>query len=249
MKNRDTLYDIVHRKLPASIRDILPERNRPRIITCLNVRSMYQIRNRPELYGDFDYICMDGKIGIRLQRLMGYRLTSRISFDETSMAPLVYRSVIETGGTIYFIGSHETTIGAFVEKIKASYPEMNICGYSHGYIKDTMEDAISEILRINPDVVVAGLGIPLQDVFAVEMKKRGYPGTVYTCGGYIHQTAMAKTLQYYPRWIDRYDLRFLYRLYKEKEARRRLVYAPAYLTLYLYQLARMRCAGIFGKRA
>ncbi|MDB1069579.1 hypothetical protein PL690_21470, partial [Phocaeicola vulgatus] len=44
------------------------------------------------------------------------------------------------------------------------------------------------------------------------------------CGIKVHQTANNE-IEYYPLWIDRMNLRFVYRMYKEKHTRKRYVQA------------------------
>jgi len=68
-------------------------------------------------------------------------------------------------------------------------------------------------LDINPDVVVVGMGALVQDRFAVLLRDLGCRSSIYTCGGFLHQTI--NRINYYPKWINRLHLRTLYRLIKE----------------------------------
>ena len=56
------------------------------------------------------------------------------------------------------------------------------------------------------------------------VKKMGYQGIGFTCGGFVHQTAMNR-MHYYPDWVDKMNLRFVYRMYKEKHTRTRYLQA------------------------
>lgn len=58
----------------------------------------------------------------------------------------------------------------------------------------------------------------------VRVKNAGYHGIGFTCGEFIHQLAMNK-INYYPAWINKYNLRFLYRMYKEPHTRKRYLKA------------------------
>lgn len=58
------------------------------------------------------------------------------------------------------------------------------------------------------------MGSPLQEQFALDLKKSGYNGVVFTCGGFLHQTA--RGIKYYPEWVNKYNLRAFYRLFHEK---------------------------------
>ena len=66
----------------------------------------------------------------------------------------------------------------------------------------------------------------MQEQFLLMVKNTGFKGIGFTCGGFIHQTANDE-IDYYPAWINRMNLRFLYRMIKEKHTRKR--YAQAAL--------------------
>ena len=64
------------------------------------------------------------------------------------------------------------------------------------------------------DFTVVGMGSPLQERFALDLKNAGYRGVVFTCGGFLHQSA--RRINYYPEWVDKLKLRAFYRLFHEK---------------------------------
>lgn len=99
---------------------------------------------------------------------------------------------------------------------------MNIAGYRNGYflLPEDRTQEIKKIVAENPDFVIVGMGSPLQEQFALDLKEAGFQGIVFTCGGFLHQTANG--INYYPDWINRYNLRAFYRLYKEKGLFKRL---------------------------
>jgi N-acetylglucosaminyldiphosphoundecaprenol N-acetyl-beta-D-mannosaminyltransferase len=77
---------------------------------------------------------------------------------------------------------------------------------------------------VKPDIVIVGMGAIAQERFLLGLKQAGFSGKGFTCGGFIHQTASNK-IDYYPRWVDKLNLRFLYRMLKESYTRQR--YAKA----------------------
>mgnify|MGYP000060826451 CR=1 FL=1 len=62
----------------------------------------------------------------------------------------------------------------------------------------------------------------------------GYQGIGFTCGGFVHQTAMNR-MHYYPNWVDKMNLRFVYRMYKEKHTRTRYLQAAFLFSGTLYR--------------
>jgi N-acetylglucosaminyldiphosphoundecaprenol N-acetyl-beta-D-mannosaminyltransferase len=67
------------------------------------------------------------------------------------------------------------------------------------------------------------MGIPLQEEFILALRNAGFQGVSLTCGGFLDQLVRGE--RYYPEWIERFELRWLYRLASEPHrlARRYLV--------------------------
>ena len=99
---------------------------------------------------------------------------------------------------------------------------------------------LNELVDLNPDAVVVGMGAILQEQLLSDLYVKGWRGLGFTCGGYIHQTAMSG-VNYYPDFIDKYNLRWLYRMIKEpKLIYRYLVSYPQFLFLFIVDLYKYR---------
>ena len=189
------------------------------LTTFLNPYSTYILYEKKllkKICDEFDYIGIDGIALVKAMRIK-YKVKDleRISFDMTSLAPKVFGHAMRNNKSIYFIGTKENIIPLTIKNIKKVYPELNIIGYRHGYFKDKDEynEVISSIKDLNPDIVIAGMGTPLQELFLLDLRKAGWKGTGFTCGGFLEQTA--QNINYYPEIMDKLHLRWLYRLYKE----------------------------------
>lgn len=225
-----SLYSVFYEKLPSHRNDLAFDGSN-KLVTFLNPYYMELLKNRSELYSEFDYICSDGMIPIVLNKLWNHPKSSRVSFDMTSLAKDLFTHIENTELSIFFIGSGESIIEMFVHTVKKVYPNLNICGYHHGYIKNRFVEAAKMIMDCKPNIVVIGMGAPLQDEFAVYLHTEGFGGTVYTCGGFFHQTAV--DIKYYPEWVDRFNLRAIYRLFKEPYVLKRILkYYPLFIFRY-----------------
>ena len=91
-------------------------------------------------------------------------------------------------------------------------------------IEQEMDAEAKHITQVNPDFLIVGMGALMQERFLLKVRNAGFQGIGFTCGGFIHQTANNE-IEYYPLWIDRMNLRFVYRMYKEKHTRKRYVQA------------------------
>lgn len=231
MDNGDML-DIIRNKISVFDKDSCIEENR--LTTFLNPYSYLVVRSTQELMDEFDVVFIDGEWLCKLVRF--FRIApscQRISFDMTSLAPAVFRQAQGSGKSIYFIGSKEDEVRDFVRTIESEFPGLEIRGYRSGYFDD-MSEVVKDVAGIAPDVVVAGLGTPLQEEFLLELRRAGWGGAGFTCGGFFHQTAR-KGIRYYPEFFDRHNLRWLYRIIDEpKLLRRYLGKYPLFLVVFLY---------------
>lgn len=200
------------------------------LVTYINPYSYLLSRKKVGLMSEFDQIHVDGISLVWLLRLLGVKVT-RNSFDMTSEAPRLFQYCIENNKSVYFIGAKAEEVKKSIEVIQSSFAELNICGYRDGYVKSEYDQALQEVLNANPDYVVVGMGTPLQEEFLVDLKKAGHEGGGYTCGGFLHQTA--GRIQYYPNWIDKMNLRWMYRIYKEPYLFKRyfIQYPQAFFTI------------------
>jgi N-acetylglucosaminyldiphosphoundecaprenol N-acetyl-beta-D-mannosaminyltransferase len=92
-------------------------------------------------------------------------------------------------------------------------------------------------LLSNPGrLIICGMGAPRQEEFLLSLKRAGWRGMGFTYGGFLDQ--IASGMQYYPAWINRLNLRFLYHLYREPARlwRRYLVEYQVFIRMFLHEL-------------
>jgi N-acetylglucosaminyldiphosphoundecaprenol N-acetyl-beta-D-mannosaminyltransferase len=232
MKDRSLIYKLFYEKLPDSLEDVMPVYSGCKIVTCLCPHYFITLQQESySLYEEFNYICSDGILAILLNKLMGRKKSIRLSFDSTSMASPVFNSVIENGEKLYVLGAKQGEIERAIDSFKIKYPEISIAGFHHGYIKGKETCIADSIVSSGAKVCIIGMGAPAQDEMAVLLKKRGFVGTVYTCGGFIHQ--VQETMNYYPKWVDKLELRWLYRVFNEKGLLKRILHSfPPFIISY-----------------
>lgn len=196
------------------------------IFTFLNPVSYLTARKNKELFNQFDGIFADGSILVAAIRLLYGEKIKRRSFDMTSLAPELFEYAENNAKSIYIVASHQDELEIAIGIFKSKYPRLIFAGYRNGYF-DSDADCkaeISKIIHSAPDFLIVGMGILSQEKFLLEAKNAGFNGTGFTCGGFIHQTAQ-DDIDYYPHWVDKYNIRFLYRMYKEKHTRKRYLQA------------------------
>ncbi|BDV43440.1 teichoic acid biosynthesis protein A [Geotalea uraniireducens] len=195
----------------------------PRLNTFLNPYSYLIARKSPELFNKFN-IYPDGIALVVFLRLFLLYKCERQSFDMTSLARVVFESAEQQGKSVYLIGTEDRYIIEAVSNISHMYSNLNICGFRNGFFYDQNDrsEALNDIYVMSPDIVVVGMGTPAQEQFLYDLWRIGWRGIGFTCGGFFHQSA--KSLDYYPCWMDKLHLRWLYRIFDEPKLFKRYAF-------------------------
>lgn len=199
-----------------------------KIYTFLNPVSYLTALDHRKLFEQFDGIFGDGSILVAAIRLIYGKMVTRRSFDMTSLAPELLKYAEANGKSVYVVASRQDQVEKAILIFQERYPRLIVTGYRNGYFYSETEQEVEahHIVNVNPDFLIIGMGALMQEQFLLMVKNMGFKGIGFTCGGFIHQTANDE-IDYYPAWINRMNLRFLYRMIKEKHTRKR--YAQAAL--------------------
>ncbi len=177
----------------------------------------------------FDNIYIDGFLLCSVYRFFMNKKVERVSFDYSSIADIVFMKCVEEQRRVAIIGSDSESNTRFHQMIKEKYDSINIVLSKDGYFDHTEEiELIDMLLNTDIDFVLCGMGSPRQEQFLTNLKASGWKGAAFTCGGFIHQTASLKDSHcgnYYPYYIDKLNLRFLYRIYKEPKLIKRYFFS------------------------
>ena len=153
---------------------------------------------------------VDGSILLwYLKYCKGIKNLKRMSFDNASLAPLVFERYRDR--QFVFIGGSEGDIELFKVNFERNYPEMKAV-FTNGY-RDTSE-YLKIISNLREDcVVVVGLGAPKQELFLCELAKHNFHCIAFTCGAYITQSAHRWDYYHVNEGLDRF--RVIWRLLQE----------------------------------
>lgn len=200
--------------------------NKGKVYTYLNPVSYLTALDNKELFSRMDGIFADGGLLVKAIKLMYGKQVTRRSFDMTSMAPELFAYVAEHGKTVYIVASKQEQVEKAVEIFRERYPKVKFAGYRNGYFasEEEMDQEARHITELNPDFLIVGMGALMQEKFLLKVKHAGYQGIGLTCGGFIHQTSKNE-IDYYPAWVDKTNLRFVYRMWKEPHTRKRYLLA------------------------
>ena len=206
----------------------------PAVYTFLNPVSYIYAWKDKTLLEQFDGIFADGAILVRAIKVFYSEHITRRSCDMTSLIPVIFNYAARNNKSIYLVGSKQEEIVSALAVLKTTYPEASIAGFHNGYFEDEAhkEAVITDIVHsAKPDFLIVGMGIGKQEEFLTKAKSAGFGGVGFTCGGFIHQTAKGNE-NYYPKWVDVLNLRFLYRFLHEPHTRKRYIIASLVFPYY-----------------
>jgi len=230
---------IIKNKITSNINvdEIIGLNKNMNLITFLNSYSYLKLRKEKGLLNKFDHIFIDGIVMVILLNIFRISRCKRVSFDMTSLAPLVFDYAQKKKKTIYFVGTEPRLIDSAIKNIRIYYPDLNISGYRNGFFKNAQEkeDTLQLIRNSSPDIVIAGMGTPLQEKFLIDLQNKGWEGVGFTCGGFLEQSA--DNVHFYPVIINKLHLRWLYRIYKYpiRIGKRVLIDYPLFLIVFFLE--------------
>lgn len=225
------LIDIIFRTESLDESSFLKQKGM--IYSFLNPVSYLDALKHKELFCQMDGLFADGELLVKAIEMLYLRTVTRRSFDMTSIAPQLFEYALANNKSIYIVASAQNEVERAVQIFTKRYPGINIIGFRNGYFTSDEEEneEANYIVGLNPDFLIVGMGAVKQEEFLLKVKETGFKGVGFTCGGFIHQTAK-NLIDYYPKWVDNYNLRFAYRMYKEPHTRKRYLRAGILFPIY-----------------
>lgn len=184
------------------------------IVSFINPHS-FHLRLHDQAYANalwhFDLVLPDG-IGVAMA--VGWINQARIerqSFDETSLFHPILHQLNVMKKSVCIIGSKPGVADRACEKMRKIYGDIDYLGTIDGY--HSFDEIADWVTALAPDAVIVGMGAPLQESLLLRLKQQGFEGVGFSCGGFLDQ--YSRETQYYPAWINKWELRWLYRLLNE----------------------------------
>lgn len=110
-----------------------------------------------------DLITADGNGILLAARLLGTAFPERVTGVE--LAEDLCRESGARKLSLYFLGGKPGIARDAAVRMRRLYPDVNIAGYWHGYFRTHEDNVLQDIRNAKPDILLVGLGAPLQDEF------------------------------------------------------------------------------------
>lgn len=152
----------------------------------------------------------DGIAVVKAARKVGVNVTERITGID--IAEYLLKLANENKYSIYLFGAKEEVINTLIAKIKKEYLNINILGYSNGYVKDR-DIVMQDVLKKKPDICMVALGIPYQEKIIAKYFSKVKKGIFIGVGGSFD--VLSGTKKRAPKIFIKLNLEWLYRIVTE----------------------------------
>lgn len=220
---------------------------RQSIILSANVYALNLAWQFPWLaafYHRADVVYVDGAGVVLGARLLGYRLPPRLTMSDVGWPAAAY--LAKHGHSLYLLGNPPGVAARAAERLKLAAPGLKILGTHNGYFqKEGPENdaVIAEINRLQPDVLMVGLGMPQEQRWILDNYPRVEARIFWNVGAAFQ--VWAGVLPRCPKWMQENSLQWLFRLLIEPRrlAKRYLWGNAVFLIKVLQERRRLDRAG------
>lgn len=155
----------------------------------------------------------DGAGIILAAKILGDTIVERITYADFLWD--LARVVSEKKMTMYFLGASSGTALSAKENLQMKYPTLQVLGTHHGYFekeKTSIENrkVIDEINTAAPDILIVGMGMPLQEYWILENFDELNVKIIFNGGAAFDY--VSGELKRAPRWMTDHGLEWLGRL-------------------------------------
>lgn len=227
-------------ELHAEIGRLVRGGERGRVLN-VNAHCLNLCYEDPDLRGFLngaEVVFCDGAGVMLAARILGGRIPERITYADWAWR-LADLAAAE-GYSLYFLGARPGVAQGAAKRLQQSYPNLTIVGARHGYFDHSAkspenEAVVQEINAAAPDILLVGLGMPLQEYWLMENGPELDVGVALTGGAVFDY--VSGTLRRGPRSLTDNGLEWLARLLVEPRRlwRRYLVGNPLFILRVLRQ--------------
>jgi N-acetylglucosaminyldiphosphoundecaprenol N-acetyl-beta-D-mannosaminyltransferase len=181
-------------------------------------------RRLKEAYQRAELVTPDGIGLVWASRLLKAPLPERVTgIDLTE--ELCRRAAVR-GYKLFLLGSRPGVAEEAKARLEARFPGLRIVGTHHGYFADDAR-VIGLINAAEPEILLVGLGVPRQELWMMQNRRRLKAKVLIGVGGSLD--VLSGRLPRAPRLVQRLGLEWLYRMVRQPWRARRALAIPAFL--------------------
>ncbi len=186
------------------------------LVLNVNVHCLNLAAENPWLeafLNEAEIVFCDGAGVVLGARLLGHSMPPRITYADWMWQLADFAE--QRGDSMFFLGAKPDVADLAAARLQERHPKLRIVGTQHGYFDQTVGSAENEavLARINalePNFLVLGMGMPLQEKWLMENWARVEANVALTGGAVFDY--ISGELQRAPEWMTNNHLEWLGRL-------------------------------------
>lgn len=195
--------------------------NRHELVLHVNVHGLNLTGEMPwlrDFLNQAEIVFCDGA-GVMLgARVLGHSIPERITYADWIWQLAEFAS--QHNYSIFFLGAQPDVAQIAADQLIAKFPSLNIAGVHHGYFNKTPghpenEAIIVTINEARPNILLVGMGMPLQEMWLRDNWAQINANIALTGGAVFDY--VSGNLQRAPRWMTENGLEWLGRLIIEPQ--------------------------------
>ena len=194
-----------------SILEDLLTTNKKKFIITVNpeiiMKSYKNIEIKEMLLNDNNILVPDGISIIKKAKQYNINIKERITGVDISSKALEICN--KNKKSIYLFGSKKEVLDKLIININQKYPNINIVGFSDGYVEDK-DKIMQEIISLSPDLILIALGVPNQELLINKYIEKAKKGVFIGVGGTFDVLSGCKKRA--PKLFIKLNLEWLYRI-------------------------------------
>ena len=205
-----------------SILDDLLTTNKKKFIITVNpeiiMKSYKNIEIKEMLLNDNNILVPDGISIIKKAKQYNINIKERITGVDISSKALEICN--KNKKSIYLFGSKKEVLDKLIININQKYPNINIVGFSDGYVEDK-DKIMQEIISLSPDLILIALGVPNQELLINKYIEKAKKGVFIGVGGTFDVLSGCKKRA--PKLFIKLNLEWMYRIICEPTRLKRFI--------------------------
>lgn len=191
----------------------LQDRDEPAFIVHANAHTLNLAHDDPDFLGLLrraDLVLNDGKGVMLAARIRGRRFPRDLNGN--FFAPLLLETCAANGWSVFLLGAGPRVAERAASILQERIAGLEVAGTLDGYFEND-EQAIDAIRRCGAQVVLVGMGNPLQERWMDRCLDRTGARLAIGVGAFFD--FVSGEVSRAPAWMNRYGLEWLYRLLQE----------------------------------
>lgn len=222
MKNiLEKIYNDNENNFYKYLEKLLLENEKKFIITVnpeIVMKSYNNINIKNILLNDNNILVPDGISIIKKAKKYNINIKERITGVDISSKALEICN--KNKKSIYLFGAKKEVLDKLIININQKYPNINILGYSDGYVLDK-DKVMQEIISLSPDLILIALGVPSQELLINKYIDKAKKGIFIGVGGTFDVLSGNKKRA--PKLFIKLNLEWFYRIICEPKRLKRFI--------------------------